>query len=248
MASGITDNPMRPASADYPLSVEYTLELSDFDALDRFNYDRVLSRQLRFRIAFYAGHLLFGAILAIFLGMIVGAFSLHPRTEGPSSFLSYLKAICITALSLFAIVLIGLLPKSFFHRIARATNLARLHRARRGQVILGVINTSRHYQVVMTAEWFTETTEYRDTDIAVEVSERKETRVWWSAVASIDVREERAFFTVTDKGYLILPQRAFRDKESFDQFIALARTFHEDARRDRAPVPEPPPPDERITR
>jgi hypothetical protein len=120
---------------------------------------------------------------------------------------------------------------------------------RTGQ-LSGFFHTRRRDRVVLTETGFIETNDLQDDLVAgVEITDHKETRVAWSAVASIDVTDEYAFFTVTDRGYLILPRDVFADSESFRQFVDAARRYREGAGRDRATSSElPRPQDTRITR
>ncbi len=111
-----------------------------------------------------------------------------------------------------------------------------------------LIHPARRYRVELTPQGFTETTDHRETGIAVEINEHKETRVWWVAVGRIDVTDEHAFFTITDKGYLLLPRSAFATDASFRDFVDVARNYREAARLALAPPVELPRPQEtRIT-
>jgi hypothetical protein len=247
MASGITNNLILPAPVDCPLSVEYTLELSDHLALDMFRFDTLIRKSTRFRIEFYGTHLVFGAAMAALAGVLLWGFvkaldrsvdPLIPRLAGYAG-----------VLMVFAAVLIELLPNSISHKWVRAGNEKRFRQARRAQLQAGIIRHPQRYRVVLTPEWFTETSEFHETGIAVEITEHKETRVWWVAVTSIDVAKEHAFFHVKDKGYLILPRAAFADEACFRLFVDMARSYREAARTMPAPRPElSAPSDTRITR
>jgi len=81
----------------------------------------------------------------------------------------------------FALVLISVIPGHFKHRYARRTNSERFWLARRAQLQVGVLRCPQQYRVVLTPEGFTETTTYRETGVAVEISEHKVTRGWWAA-------------------------------------------------------------------
>jgi hypothetical protein len=111
-------------------------------------------------------------------------------------------------------------------------------------VSLGVIKIGRRDRVSMDADGFTEFNEYREDRAALEVVERKETRVPWSEVASIDVGDRHAFFEVISvkpledvappegsslvtKGYLIVPKRAFDDEQTFLRFVETARNLRQ---------------------
>jgi hypothetical protein len=247
MASGITNNPILPAPVGCPLSIEYTLELSDHLALDMFLFDTVIRKRLRFRLEFYGVNgLLWGTIGAATSGVLWWGLvkvldpSVDPFTPRIAGYAG--------ALIVFAATLITLLPSSFLHQRVRSANEKRFGQARRAQIRAGILRCPQRYRVVLMPEWFAETVEFHETGIAVEIAEHKETRVWWVAVTGIDMAQEHAFFSVKDKGYLILPRAAFADEASFRLFVDMARSYREAARVVPAPRPElSPPPDMRIT-
>jgi hypothetical protein len=223
MASGITNNPRLAPSVDDPLSVEYTLELSDHLALDMFLFDTVIRKSSRFRIKFFAAYLLMGSILTIVSAVVWWGTTEVLFTAPLAGYVGFLIV--------FAAGFGLLLPSGPLHQSVRSAQENRFKRARRLQLQFGLFRCPQHYRVVLAPEWFTETTDFRETGSAVEITERKETRVWWVAVASIDVVGEHAFFAVKDKGYLILPQAAFADKAIFGAFVEMARTHRETAQR-----------------
>ncbi|HEY7311176.1 MAG TPA: YcxB family protein [Gemmataceae bacterium] len=245
MASGITTTPLVSALAGFPLSVEYTLEVADRLALDMFLYNTVIRKRWRFRIKYHVTYLLVGVILGTILGVLVwSGVTIWNRSGDP---VPALFAGCASGLGVFLAVLIGLLPGSSLHKIDRAAQEKRFRQVRHRQLRAGLLRYPQRCRVALTPEWFTETVEFRETGIAVEINEHKETRVWWTAVTGIDIAAEHAFFTVKDKGWLILPRAAFADEASFRAFVDTARSYRDAAH--RAPAPVPPPlaaPDTRI--
>jgi hypothetical protein len=246
MASGITNNPILSAPVDCPISVEYTLELADHLALDMFLFDTVIRKSTRFRIEFYGIRLLSGAVWASMAALKLGGFvkawdpSADPFTPRLAGFAG--------GLIVFAYVLIGLLPRSFLHKGVRSANEERFRQARRVQLQAGILRYPQRHRVVLTPEGFTETVEFHETGIAVEITEHRKTRVWWAAVVSVDATAEYAFFNVKDKGYLVLPRTAFVDEASFRVFVDMARSYREAARAIPTPRLElPAPQDTRIT-
>ena len=237
MASGITTTPLVSALAGLPLSVEYTLEVADRLALDMFLFDTVIRKRLRFRIKYYGTYLLVGVVLGTIIGVLVwGLVKVWNRSVDP---LPPLFAGCTSALGVFLTVLIGLFPGSSLHKVDRSAQEKRFRQVRRVQLRAGLLRYPQRCRVVLTPEWFTETVEFRETGIVVEINEHKETRVWWAAVTDIDIAAEHAFFTVKDKGWLILPRAAFVDEASFRVFVDTARSYRDAAYRTPAPVPQP---------
>ena len=239
MSSGITNDPTSRAPVKDSLVAEYTLSLSDHHALDMFVYDTVLCRAFAFRLRFYAKHLLVGGVWSAFTALIVWGLVKALDAAGPLLGRDPRVPLwlgCGSALFVFAIVLISLIPGCFQHRYTRNANSAHFWVARRAQVQVGVLRCPQQYRVVLTPEGFTETTMYRETGVVVEIAEHKETRVRWAAVTSIDATPEHAFFKVKDKGWLNLPQSAFADEASFHAFVDMARSYREAALLANAPV------------
>jgi hypothetical protein len=221
MASSITDKPTLLATGHLPQSVEYTLELSDYSALDMFIFDTVIRKNPIFLIKSSGMLLLIGSISALVSGVLWWGSTSDPFTARLAGYAGFLIV--------FVAVLSLMLPSSPLHKMVRSANEKRFKRARRAQLQFRIIRCPQRYRVILAPEWFTETTDFRETGIAVEITEHKETRAWWVAVTSIDVVGEHAFFTVKDKGYLILPQVAFADQASFLAFVEMARDYRDAA-------------------
>lgn len=244
MASGITSNPSLSVPGGCPLAVEYTLELSDHLALDMFLYDKVLRKRVRFRIEFYGSILLCsvtGALLAGFLSwssILVLDQSADPFTARVAGYAG--------SVILFVAILSLMLPNSPLHKSVRTKNEKRFRRAKRLLLQHGMLRCPQRYRVVLTPEWFTETTDFYEKGIAVEITEHKEIRVWRVAVTSIDVAGENAFSAVKDKGWLNLPRKVFTSAADFHAFVELARSYREAALRATTPSREHLPAQERI--
>lgn len=238
MASGITTTPLVSALAGLPLSVEYSLSLADYHALDMFRYD-VMRKSMRFQLKFYTVWLIEGGAGAAIIGLMMwGVLKVLSSALQPIDAHVPLRAGGGAALLAFSIVLIGMVPGSFLHRMVRNGNEKRFRQARRTQLRVGLLRYPQRYRVVLTPEGFTETVTYCETGIAIEINEQKETRVWWAAVTDIDIAAEHAFFTVKDKGWLILPRAAFADEASFRVFVDTARSYRGAPYRAPAPAPQ----------
>jgi hypothetical protein len=61
------------------------------------------------------------------------------------------------------------------------------------------------------------------------------TQIAWAGIWKIAVTKEHAFFYLSPMHAYIVPRRAFSDPKSFEEFVALARRFHD------APMPAPVP-------
>ncbi|HWG44299.1 MAG TPA: hypothetical protein VN688_16090 [Gemmataceae bacterium] len=242
MASSITNTLMTSSRMDYPLSVEYSLSLADHHALDMFRYDKILRKSARFRLKFYGQCLLEGGVGAAIIGLMLwGLFKAIGSVLPLIDPLVPLRLGCGTALLYFLVILLGMIPDSFLHRKARKINDKRFWQARLAQLQAGLLRYPQCYRVVLTPEWFTETVSYQETNIAVAIIERKETRVWWTTVARIDVTAEHAFFIVRDKGNLVLPRTAFAEEATFLTFVDTARAYREAALLKSAPKRHLPP-------
>jgi hypothetical protein len=244
MSSGITNNPIAPAAPESQLAVEYTLSLSDHHALQMFEFDQVTRKSTRFQLRFYTINLLQGAALALFLGgmlwglfFAIGTVASNYRKAEPEMDSWALLRYCFgfSAAAIFAIWGIGMIPGSFLHIGNRRLNAKLFWKALRLQLQAGILHYPSRYRVVVTSQGFTETVSYRETAVAVEITEHKETRVGWVAVTRIDIAGEHAFFYVKDKGWLILPRAAFASEVSFLAFVDTAGKYREAAQ--LAPAP-----------
>jgi hypothetical protein len=232
MQSAVTDG--RPPAAGP--QVEYVLDPGDFLDCAMFLWEKGRQRQLR-----DAGRGLVGCL--VILAVIVGGAALLWRTEhlGPLAFAG------VAVAGTLIMILLGVEVVRIFFAAPLHRRLLRRHIEQMRAI--GVVKDRRRDRVTFGPEGFTEVNEWRDDDGGVEVVERKETRVYWPAVACIDVAEEHAIFTVTGKGFLYVPKRAFPNEPAFLRFVRAAdelwRAF---LRGPRAAGPEMPavPPDERL--
>jgi hypothetical protein len=256
VASGITNHPKNLASLEGALAVEYTLRLSDHHALQMFQFDHIIRKSTPFRLRFYTINLLQGAAVALFVGGIpwgllsaIGTLARHYRGAATGdSWALFRFCFGFAAASIFAIWGIGMIPGSFIHIRNRQRNSRLFWRALRLQLQAGILHYPSRYRVVLTSQGFTETVSYRETDVAMEITEHKETRVGWVAVTRIDIAGEHAFFCVKDKGWLILPRAAFESEVSFLAFVDTARKYREAAHLAPAPLTQlPVTPEARIT-
>jgi hypothetical protein len=102
----------------------------------------------------------------------------------------------------------------------------------------GIFRNGRRNRVCLTSTGFTEFNDSRQADGGVEIIEHKEFRVQWSVVECLDVAERLAIFTITGKGYLIVPRRAFKDEEAFLHFVHTAEHLQQTSERGiRSSVP-----------
>ncbi|MHB1426091.1 MAG: hypothetical protein ACYC3I_23250 [Gemmataceae bacterium] len=233
MASNYTDDSLPQAESAGSLAVEYTLTVSDCHALDMFLFDTIVSKQLRFRVKFYARNALVGAFVSILGGLLMwGMAIVVTSTNGPDQY----AVGCIVAFLSFAGVLIGFLPGSFIYKINRRLNEKRFWRHRRLMLQTGLLKAQQNCRVVLTPEGFTEALNSCEASDAVEITESKITKVSWLAVSSIDVTDEHAFFQIentslsfTKPGYLVLPRLAFDNEASFRAFVNTALSNREAA-------------------
>jgi hypothetical protein len=72
----------------------------------------------------------------------------------------------------------------------------------------------------------------------------------WSIVYEIEATADYAFFWTSTTGGQIIPARAFRDRQEFEDFVALARRYHQSlhARKSEAITSAPPVPSQDIFR
>lgn len=115
---------------------------------------------------------------------------------------------------------------------------------------LGVIRVGRRDRVTLDSDGFTEINDFREDGKAFMLTERRETRVCWSEVASIMVFDQHAIVMVAGRGCLFVPKRAFPAATAFDQFLKHWRGLWESFRmrtRDEITLgPVQPPPDGRL--
>jgi hypothetical protein len=84
------------------------------------------------------------------------------------------------------------------------------------------------------------------------ISEYQQSFQKWSVVWKIALAEEHLFLYESMNSAIIVPRRAFRDQQHFEEFIALARQYQQGGRRP-APIPTGilaglPPPSDAFTR
>lgn len=227
MASdAFTNNPGRPRGAADDSTIEYNLLLEDHLALFVFAHDRA-------RAARGSGGLVHGlcsmAVIALTLALSV------LENERWRHLLS------IGLLLFLALYLLHYLhPGRLFDGVNRSFYEGRMRRLIQEDQRVGLYNPRRHDRVVMMADCFIETNDlYDDSTPGVALTEHRETRVNWSAVSRIDMLGEHAIFTVVERGYLILPRRAFADEASFLAFVERAKRYQEAAQKSPAALPLP---------
>lgn len=222
MASdAFTNNPARPRGAADESTIEYNLLLEDHLALFLFGYD--LARAARRSGGLFHG-LCSVAVIALTLTLSV------LENERWRHILS------IGLLVFLALYLLHYLrPGRLFDGVSRSFYEGRMRRLIRENQRVGLYNPRRHDRVVMRADCFIESNDlYDDFTSGVAITEHRETRVEWSAVSRIDMLGEHAIFTVVERGYLILPRRAFADEASFLAFVGRAKRYQEAAQKSPA--------------
>ena len=207
METGVTEGRPPPPP---DRTAEYVLDPEDFVDCAMFLWERGAHRQLRDSGRRLAGWLV---VLAAVLG--AAAFLWRVEELGP------LACAGLAVAAALALILLGVDIYRIFFRGA-------LHRRRvRDEVEqyrkIGVIKVGRRDRVTLGPEGFTEVNDYRDDEGGVEVVEHKETRVYWPAVERIDVADQHAIFTVTNKRFLYVPKRAFASEDAFLRFVGAAQ-------------------------
>ncbi|HEV3259369.1 MAG TPA: hypothetical protein VG013_21060, partial [Gemmataceae bacterium] len=89
----------------------------------------------------------------------------------------------------------------------------------------GVINTARRSQLCIDADGLVLVESLDDNNEGVVKTERKETRVRWSAVAGIHLAHGQVLleFKLKPKAWAVVPRTAFVDDDAFRQFVEHAR-------------------------
>ncbi|HWG44298.1 MAG TPA: hypothetical protein VN688_16085 [Gemmataceae bacterium] len=244
MASdAFTNEPKRPTAKSGSLTVEYLLHPEDHLALFMFIYDKARAER-RSGARFWIKRIL---SLTSILAAYAYALGLGMSMREP-----WQSLICLMVLGFVVFCLLDTFwPSGLFSGFFRSIHQKQMMQMIRNGMHMGLLfNPERQDRVVMTEQYFIESNDLRE-DIpypGVEITEHKETWVWWSAVSSIDVTEGYAFFTVTESGYLILPQTAFADEATFHAFVDTARDYREAALLTPAPrLSLPPSPNTGIT-
>lgn len=212
MDSDITDR-KRPSAMDSPvMEVEYVLDPEDHVACRLF-------LGLAPQISTTGGRSLRASDLFLILAfLLIPAPILWTFLANPS----LLVADLMTALAVLLMAVILLLrgpPQPARDQLLVVKETVERLRA------LGVVKIGRRDHVRLDSEGFTEVNDHREAVKGMEVAERRETRVSWSEVPSIAVAERHVIFTVTAKGYLFVPKRAFADEATFFRFVETARTL-----------------------
>ena len=215
METGVTDRPP-PSKHPPPTDIEYALDLEDYVACHmylRYGHGAPSPRPRSLR----ASDLLIGAVCFLGIAVLIGT-----RPANVSLFVAaLLAALCLLV---FAVALaVRGAPEG------PSGPLKGLMEEVQKLQALGAIRSGRRDQLHIDREGYTEISEYRDEGAGVAVFERKESRVSWSAVYEIVVAERHAIFTVTAKGYVFVPRRAFANESEFIAFVANAvwlRHFH----------------------
>lgn len=222
-SDAFTNTPTNPSRAADPHTVEYILYPEDHLALSLFIYDKAHPPR-RGGAVFLVGRFLFlASVFAAF------AYALAVRVPARREWEAPVAAVLLTLTPVW--ILDTFWPGGLFRSFFRGVHRRRIARIIESGRRRGLFNPTRRDRVVLAEEGFIEMNDLLD-DLAagVEINDHKETRVAWSAVAGIDVTPDHAFFTVTDRGYLILPRDIFADPESFQQFVDTARQLREAAR------------------
>jgi hypothetical protein len=239
-SDAFTNNLRRLSGTANASTIEFNLHLEDHLALYMFAYDTARAAR---RAARYWG----GSFLQAASSMAVIVLYLTASVLNDERWRLIARIGVLMFLALY--LLYYLEPGRLFAGFTRSFYQRKMTRLLRDGQQGGLYSSKRRDRVVMTEHYFIETNDLQDTSTsAVEISEHKETRVEWSAVSSIDVTAEHAFFTVTDRGYLVLPRKAFADEASFLAFVDMALAYREAALLTPAPeVNLPPAPNTGIT-
>jgi len=232
MASeAITNNPGRSSGASNESTIEFNLLLEDHLALFMFAYDTARAARRTAR-SWPRGFLPAAFSMAVIVLTLTLSVLENERWR--------LIFSCGLLLFLALYLLLYLEPGRLFSGFTRSFYRGRMARLIRDNQQVGLYNPKRQDRVVMTVHDFIETNDLQDTSTAgVAITEHRETRVEWSAVSRIDNLGAQAIFTVTEKGYLVLPRRAFVDEASFLAFVERASSYCETARLALAPSRNP---------
>jgi hypothetical protein len=214
-----TAEPKRLEETDAPLAVEYRLFMEDHLALLMFVYDKARAEARR-GVWFWVTRSL---SLAGAIPAFVYALTARLLPEGPGTLLIALAVMGFVVVVLLDTILPGGLLFAFFRPVHQGRMMLWIRAGRR----VGLYNPRRRDRLVLTEEGFIESNDLEENAGGVENIEHKETRVRWSAVSSIDVTGEHAFFNVKDRGHLILPRFAFATEGSFRSFVDMARGYWE---------------------
>jgi hypothetical protein len=225
MQSDVTSEPSLSGGRSI-LEIAYTLTLDDHVALylhvwEKNARDHWIVRWLVLVVAIVA-------LLSVATAIEVTVVAAQNRSVRKEAFFVVAAGI-IAAFAchlLWMLTWRGLGPKGFFRDMARAAYQKKLRQGVKELIESGAKRIGRRDRVVLMEEGFVETTDYSEGDGGACIREHKEYHVSWSAVESIDVTADHVFFTVTGKGYLIVPRYSFSQTADFDHFASTARDCH----------------------
>lgn len=216
-SSAFTNEPIRPRGNDAALTAEYAFQLEDHLALTMFFYDKNRAESRR-GTRFW--------LRRVFpVASIVSAYT-YASTVGLLPERRWQSLLALGVLGcVVAIVLDTLWPGGLFSGIRRSYHQGRMMQLIRAGRSVGLYNPRQWNRVILSEEGFIEHNDLREHAEGVEIIEHKETHVSWSAVTDIDLTDEHAFFSVKDKGWLILPRHAFAEEADFLAFVETARRY-----------------------
>jgi hypothetical protein len=210
MSSGFTDKPGPPAKPAKEDEITYTLTPEDFVTFYMFFYDKARCERRATIFGQLVGLLLAALVIPPLFGWIGGVVG------GFAGLLAILVLLVIARRELFP----GRERKAYRKLMVRS-----IREGQKG----GAFRFPRRDRIELTGDGFTEFNVYDDDSGGVTVTERRETCVSWHAVETIDIADDHLFITVRDKGWLIVPRRAFPDEQAFLRFAGTVRRYYDTA-------------------
>jgi hypothetical protein len=227
VSSGFTDKPWS-AKAVIEEEVTYTLTPEDFVTLYLFVYDKVRPGRRASEFGQLPKLCVGSLVTSLFFGWVsyLVAGAVLTLLECPNPWVPAKYVGGFVGLLTFLASSVVVAREVFFAGRERAAYRKLMIRSVREGQKGGTFRFPRRDRVVVTGEGFTEFNAYEDDSGGVTVTERRETDVSWHAVESIDITDDHLLVTVREKGWLIVPRRAFPDEQAFLRFAGTVHRFY----------------------